>query len=75
MIEHSDLSSTRAVLRNAPQWVVAEVNESRKAEGMSPLEFAGVPNHVGTDSQVAENRKALLLKKCELLQDVADSLE
>ena len=75
MIEHSDLKSTRSVLRNAPAWVVSEVNEARKAEGMSPLEFAGLPNHVGTDSQVAENRKALLLKKYELLQDEADSLE
>ncbi len=75
MIEHSDLKSTRSVLRTAPKWVVDEVQEQRKIEGMSKLPFEGVPNHVGTDSQVAENKKALLLRKCELLQDVADSLE
>lgn len=72
MIEHSDLKSTRSVLRTAPKWVVDEVQEQRKIEGMPALPFEGVPNHVGNESQVAENRKALLLKKVELLKDLAD---
>ena len=75
MIEHSDLRSTRAVLRNAPRWVVDECNEVRKSEGMSKLPFEGIPNHLGTDSQVAENKKALLLKKAELLREMADELD
>ena len=72
MIEHSDMKSTRAILRNAPRWVVDEVQEQRKIEGMPALPFEGVPNHVGSESQIAENRKALLLKKFELLKDLAD---
>lgn len=75
MIEHSDLKSTRSILRTAPKWVVDEVQAQRKIEGMPPLPFDGVSNAAGTNSQVAENRKALLLKKCELLKDIADSLE
>ena len=74
MIEHSDMKSTRAILRNAPKWVVDEVQEQRKLEGMQALPFSGIPNYVGTETQVAENRKALLLKKADLLREVAEDL-
>ena len=75
MIEHSDMKSTRAILRNAPKWVVDEVQEQRRLEDMQPLEFSGIPNHIGSESQIAENRKALLLKKVELLKDLAESTD
>ena len=75
MIEHSDMKNTRAILRNAPKWVVDEVQEQRRLEDMQPLEFSGIPNHIGSESQIAENRKALLLKKVELLKDLAESTD
>ena len=75
MIEHSDMKSTRAILRAAPKWVVDEVQEQRKLEDMQALPFSGIPNHLGSESQIAENRKALLLKKVELLKDLADSTD
>lgn len=75
-IERSDDkgSSYNSILRTAPQWLVEEVSEQRKAEGLAPLPFKGIPNNQGSPEQIDANLHALTLRKIELLRQEANEV-
>ena len=74
MIEYSSNRNIQAILRTAPQWVSDDVDRLRKQSNLPPLNIRGVPNHVGTESQIAHNEHALLQRKAELLREQAIEL-
>ena len=76
-IEYSDSNHSgriAAILRSAPQIFVDSINDDREARGLSRIEVRGKPNTEGSESQLAENHKALVERRLYILRKEAAAL-
>ena len=55
-------------LRDCPSAFIDSINTARIESGLKPLKVRGIPDHMCSDSQRAENEKCRLDEKLQLLK-------